>query len=115
MAGEPKNRSARDRAVSNAARSPASSAAAPMPIPPPPPAALTMTGYPIRSASVTAVATSVTGSRVPGETGTPACSIRFLARILSPICSMAPGPGPTQVSPASITWRAKSAFSARKP
>ena len=86
-----------------------------MPIPPPPPAALTMTGYPIRSAAMTAAATSVTGSRVPGETGTPARSIRFLALILSPICSMAAGSGPTQVSPASITRRAKSAFSARKP
>ena len=58
---------------------------------------------------------SVTGSRLPGETGTPACSIRFRARILSPICSIAAGSGPTQVRPAAMTWRAKSAFSARKP
>jgi hypothetical protein len=55
--------------------------------------AMTMTGYPIRSASVTAAVTSVIGSRVPGETGTLARSIRFLARILSPICSMASGSG----------------------
>jgi len=37
--------------------------------------------------------TSVTGSRVPGKTGTPARSITFLARILSPICSTASGSG----------------------
>ena len=86
-----------------------------MPIPPPPAAALTMTGKPIRSASAAAAAALVSGSRLPGATGTPACSIRFLARILSPICSMAAGSGPTQISPAASTWRAKPAFSARKP
>ena len=36
-------------------------------------------------------------------------------RILSPICSMASGGGPTQASPASMTVRANRPFSERKP
>ena len=38
-----------------------------------------------------------------------------LASIFDPIASMDAGVGPTHVSPASITARAKSAFSDRKP
>jgi hypothetical protein len=49
------------------------------------------------------------------STGTPAWVIRALASIFEPILSMAFGSGPTQVSPASITLRAKSAFSDRNP
>ena len=49
------------------------------------------------------------------STGTPAASISCLASIFEPIASIASGDGPTQVSPASITARAKSAFSDRKP
>ena len=44
IAALPKNRSARERAVSKPARSSASFAAALMPIPPPPAAALIITG-----------------------------------------------------------------------
>ncbi len=84
-------------------------------MPPPPAAALIITGYPIRPASATAAPTSATGSLLPAATGTPACSIRFLALILSPICSIADGGGPTQVIPASITRAANSALSARNP
>jgi hypothetical protein len=62
-----------------------------------------------------AAATSATGSLVPGATGTPAFSIRFLALILSPISSIDAGAGPIQVRPASMTLAAKSAFSARNP
>ena len=42
-------------------------------------------------------------------------AISFLASIFEPIASIDSGVGPTQVSPASITARAKSAFSERKP
>ena len=38
-----------------------------------------------------------------------------LASIFEPICSIDSGAGPTQMSPASITARAKAAFSERKP
>ena len=38
-----------------------------------------------------------------------------VAAILSPIVSIAAAGGPTQVRPASVTARAKAAFSARKP
>src|SRR5439155_17826717 len=55
------------------------------------------------------------GSVVPGPTGTPAAAIRFRALILSPMASMASGPGPTQTSPAASTARAKPAFSDRNP
>ena len=49
------------------------------------------------------------------RTGTPAASISFLDSILEPICSIDSGAGPTQVIPAAITDRAKSAFSERNP
>ena len=62
-----------------------------------------------------AAAALVTGSALPAATGTPAAAIRFLALILSPICSMAPGGGPTQIRPSASTWRAKPGFSARNP
>ncbi len=77
-----------------------------MPRPPPPAEALTIRG---RSASV-AVSTLWLVS-----TGTPAASISFLDSIFEPICSIDSGAGPTQVSPAASTARAKSAFSERKP
>ena len=51
----------------------------------------------------------------PGTTGTPAFSMAARARGLSPIASMAEGGGPTHVRPASITARAKPAFSERNP
>ena len=50
-----------------------------------------------------------------GSTGTPAAAISFLAATFDAICSIDSGVGPTQVSPASITRRAKSAFSERNP
>ncbi len=49
------------------------------------------------------------------RTGTPAAAISFLDSIFEPIESIDSGAGPIQVSPASITARAKSAFSERKP
>ena len=75
-----------------------------MPRPPPPADAFTSSG---RSASV--------GRSGASSTGTPAAAISSLAPIFEPIASIDSGVGPTQVSPASITARAKSAFSDRKP
>jgi hypothetical protein len=77
-----------------------------IPRPPPPAEALTSSG---RSASVASSAV-----RLP-STGTPAAAISSLAAILEPIDSIDSGAGPTQTRPASITARAKSAFSERKP
>ena len=54
------------------------------------------------------------GSNRP-STGTPASAIIALASILEPIESIDSGGGPIQVSPASMTARAKSAFSLRNP
>ena len=59
--------------------------------------------------------TLAAGSVVPGTIGTPAARMRSRAAIFEPIASIASGGGPIQTSPASATWRAKSAFSARKP
>ena len=55
------------------------------------------------------------GSVQVGSIGTPASASSALASILEPIAAIAFGGGPTQVSPASITAAAKSAFSDRKP
>jgi len=49
------------------------------------------------------------------STGTPASAMSFLALTFEPIASMAAGGGPIQVSPASMTARANSAFSERNP
>ena len=52
---------------------------------------------------------------MPSSTGTPASAMSALAEILEPIASIEAWSGPTQVSPASITARANSAFSDRNP
>ncbi len=54
-------------------------------------------------------------SAKPGSSGTPASATVRLARILSPIASIASGGGPTKTSPAAAQARANAAFSARKP
>ena len=51
----------------------------------------------------------------PGTTGTPAAPPGALARILSPMVSIAAGGGPMKTRPAAAQARAKAAFSARKP
>ena len=56
-----------------------------------------------------------TGSAVPATSGAPARWAIFLAATLSPRSRMACGGGPIQVSPASRTAWAKSAFSDRNP
>ena len=76
-----------------------------MPRPPPPADALTSTGKSV----------IWSGSVQVGSIGTPASASSAFASILSPIAAIALAGGPTQVSPASITAAAKSAFSARKP
>ncbi len=47
--------------------------------------------------------------------GTPAATAACLAAILSPMASITSGVGPIHTSPASVTARAKEAFSDRKP
>ena len=80
-----------------------------MPRPPPPAEALTSIGKP------TAAMSSAPSTLESGSTGTPAARIIALASIFEPIAAMASGGGPIHVNPASITARAKSADSARKP
>ena len=56
-----------------------------------------------------------TGSGVPGTIGIPAASAARRAAALSPIVSIAPADGPTNVRPASVTSWANRARSDRKP
>ena len=86
-----------------------------MPRPPPPNAALMATGSPCSSANAITSSASATGSFVPGTSGAPERSAILRAVTLSPRSRMACGDGPIQISPASITAWAKSAFSERKP
>jgi hypothetical protein len=73
------------------------------------------TGRPCRATNASTSSTPLTGPSVPGASGAPtSCAIRRAAT-LSPSASMAAGGGPIQVSPASMTARAKAAFSARNP
>jgi hypothetical protein len=51
----------------------------------------------------------------PGTTGTPALATVCLARILSPIASIAAAGGPMKVRPAASQAAAKAVFSDRKP
>jgi hypothetical protein len=86
-----------------------------MPRPPPPKAALMMSGKPISFAIFSASSRSVTGSSVPGSTGTLIFLASARAAVLSPIMSSSSGRGPTKMMPASAQARANSAFSERKP
>ena len=52
---------------------------------------------------------------MPGTTGTPALATVCLARILSPIASIAAGGGPTNAIPAASQAAANAVFSDRKP
>ena len=85
------------------------------PRPPPPNAALIAIGRPNSSANLTASSAFSSGSLVPGASGAPTFSAMWRALTLSPRFSIASGGGPIHVSPASMTARANSAFSARKP
>ena len=85
------------------------------PRPPPPKAALMATGRPCSSAKATTSSAPPTGSFVPGTSGAPAFMAMCRAATLSPRSMIACGEGPIQVSPASRTAWAKSAFSERKP
>ncbi len=85
------------------------------PRPPPPKAALMATGRPNSSAKAMTSSGPATGSFVPGTSGAPARSAMWRAVTLSPRSRMAWGDGPIQVSPASMTAWAKSAFSLRNP
>src|SRR5436305_13420460 len=52
---------------------------------------------------------------LPGTTGTPAAAAVTLARILSPITSIASADGPMKTRPAAAQARAKSGFPDRNP
>ncbi len=106
----PKADSAWRRAAAISSSRAASSRTSRMPLPPPPAEGLSSTGMPSLRASAASSA-----PEAPGTTGTPAAATVSLARILSPISAMASAGGPTKVSPAPVTARAKAAFSARKP
>ena len=84
-----------------------------MPLPPPPAAALISRGVPIFAASAASFPAS--SASAEGARGTQCFSAKARAFCLSPISSMASASGPTQISPASFTARAKRAFSDRKP
>jgi len=93
-----------------------------MPLPPPPALGLSSTGYPIRSAARASASSSRPGPSQswpdpsePGTTGTPALATVCLARILSPIASIAEAGGPTNAIPAAAQAAANSVFSDRNP
>ncbi len=80
-----------------------------IPRPPPPAAALTSAGMATSSGIESGEAASA------GVVGTPASIAACFAAILSPSSAICSGVGPIQTMPASITLRAKAAFSARNP
>jgi hypothetical protein len=86
-----------------------------MPFPPPPPTALMIAGKPCSAQNACRSATVSASPSTPGTVGTPASRASCFARALSPISSIASAGGPTHVSPAASTARAKPAFSLRKP
>ena len=86
-----------------------------IPRPPPPKAALIATGNPcLATKSFTSLA-PVTGFMVPGARGAPTLWATVRAETLSPSFRIESGDGPIQISPASITAWAKSAFSDKNP
>ena len=86
-----------------------------MPRPPPPPAALTMTGYPISCATLTASSMSSMPPSVPGKIGVPDFFASRLQLTLSPRRFIASGLGPMNSKPESRHTSAKCEFSERKP
>ena len=109
--GSPKAAAASRPAAATASPRSAAADTIRMPLPPPPAAAFTSTG--IGTSLLTGRAPPVTSHE--GRTGTPAAAMTRLAASLSPISSMTSAGGPTQVSPAPATARAKAARSARNP
>jgi hypothetical protein len=73
-----------------------------------------MTGKPISSAAVTALAASVSRP-VPGASATPCASASARALCLRPKASMFSGVGPMKTMPASLQACAKAALSDRNP
>ena len=73
------------------------------------------TGRPNSWAKATTSSGPLTGSLVPGTRGAPARSAMCRAVTLSPRSRIDCGDGPIQISPASSTAWANSAFSDRKP
>ena len=105
-------RSPRGRPTRTARGSPRWSRATFMPRPPPPNAALIAIGSAVLLGERDdLVGVLDTGSRVPGTSGAPARMAMWRAVTLSPRSRIDCGLGPIQISPASMTACAKSAFS----
>jgi hypothetical protein len=103
------------RAPAMASESSFSSRTTRMPLPPPPADGLSSTGKPTSTAASATSSSDIPGSVRPGTTGTPAAMTVRLARILSPMASMASTGGPMNTMPAAAQARANSTFSDRKP
>ena len=73
------------------------------------------TGQPNSSPKATTSSAEPMTSVVPGTPATSAAWAALRELILSPMTSMASGGGPIHATPASVTARAKSAFSERNP
>ena len=115
MASSPKLFRASFCAVSSASKKSSAWLTILMPLPPPPALAFTKTGNPTSLAISKALFLSVIASFIPGTRGTPNFSTACLLAILLPITSMLSGDGPMSVMPLSLNFRAKSAFSLKKP
>ena len=86
-----------------------------MPRPPPPAVALTITGYPISFANLSALSSVSVGPSLPGRIGTPAFFITRRARALSPIKRITCGSGPMNLMWQASQTSARYALSERKP
>ncbi len=111
----PNDAAASRRADAIASGSSAAADTSRMPLPPPPADGLSSTGKPISDAAAARSVSDIPGSVRPGTTGTPAAATASLARILSPIASIAAAGGPMNTSPARSQAAAKAAFSERNP
>jgi hypothetical protein len=74
-----------------------------------------ITGYPIESASRFADSASVSGSTLPGSSGSPASVMAARAEVLSPSFAITDAGGPMNVMPFDSQTSAKSASSERNP
>ena len=86
-----------------------------MPRPPPPAVALSINGYPIRSAAASAASSDSTAPRLHGATGTPTSSAISFEPILSPSLRIASALGPMNVTPIRSHSSANAGSSATNP
>ncbi len=110
----PKAASASRLALSTASRRLTGPPTTRMPRPPPPAEALTRSGQPSASSSVSSGG-SGPAITIDGRVGTPAIRMISLAPTFDPMASMAVAGGPTQQEARPSTTRAKSPDSDRNP